>query len=116
MYRNTWRFASRYGQVPALIVCCLTGARPTDPSWQVAYYGSIFPAIQNLMLAARSRGLGSVLTTLHLREEKRFKQILGLPDDVNPEAVVPVGRPEFPFKPPKRRSASEVTHWDRWQE
>jgi nitroreductase len=114
VYRNTWRFARRFGEVPALIVCCLQGVRPADPSWQAAWYASIFPAVQNLMLAARARGLGTVLTTLHLREEARFKQILHLPEDVHPEAVIPVGHPEFPFKAPKRRPASEVTHWDRW--
>jgi nitroreductase len=114
VYRNTWRFAQRFAEVPAMIACCARGARPTDPSWLAAYYGSIFPAVQNLMLAARARGLGSVLTTLHLRQEQRFKQILGLPDDVNPEAVVALGYPEFPFRSPERRPAAEVTHWNRW--
>jgi nitroreductase len=114
VYRNTWRFAQRFGGAPAVIVCCGRGARPSDPSWLAAYYGSIFPAVQNLMLAARARGLGTVFTTLHLREERRLKQILSIPDDVNPEAVIPVGYPESSFKPPKRRPASEVTHWDRW--
>jgi nitroreductase len=114
VYRNTWNFARRFAEVPALIACCARGSRPTDPSWLAAWYGSIFPAVQNLMLAARARGLGSVLTTLHLRQEARAKQILELPDDVNPEALVALGYPLFPFKGPKRRPASEVTHWNRW--
>jgi len=114
VYRNTWRFAQRFAEVPVFVVCCARGVRPKDPSWLAAYYGSIFPSVQNLMLAARARGLGSVLTTLHLRQEPRFKQILDLPDDANPEAVVALGYPEFPFRPPKRRPAGEITHWNRW--
>jgi len=116
IYRNAWRLAQRIGAAPALIFVCARGPIPTDRAWSATYYGSIFPAVQNLMLAARSRGLGSVLTTLHLLDEKPFREILGLPEDVNTLALIPVGYPEGQFGPPLREPAAAVTHWDRWND
>ena len=114
VYRNAWRFAQRIDQVPALIVCCARGPRPDDVTWTSTYYGSLYPAVQNLMLAARYCGLGTVLTTLHLIEEPRIKQILEIPDEMNTEAIIPVGYPEGRFAQPLRAPAAEVTHWERW--
>ena len=88
--------------------------RPTDLAWSATWYGSIFPAVQNLMLAARSRGLGTVLTTLHLLDEAPFKKILGLPDDVHSVAIIPVGHPEGKFGPPVREPVETFLHRDRW--
>ena len=83
-------------------------------TWTSTYYGSLYPAVQNLMLAARYCGLGTVLTTLHLIEEPRIKQILEIPDEMNTEAIIPVGYPEGRFAQPLRAPAAEVTHWERW--
>lgn len=116
IYQNAWRLAERFVDIPALIVCCLRGPVPRDRAWQATWYGSIFPAVQNLMLAARSRGLGTVLTTLHLLDETPFRKILELPDDVYTVAIIPVGHPEGAFGPPLREPAETVTHWDRWSE
>ena len=116
IYGNAWRLAQRIGDAPALIFFCVKGPVPDDRAWGATYYGSIFPAAQNLMLAARSRGLGSVLTTLHLLDEKPFREILNLPEDVNTLAMIPVGYPEGKFGPPLREPAATVTHWDRWND
>ena len=116
IYGNAWRLAQRIGDAPALIFFCVKGPIPDDRAWGATYYGSIFPAAQNLMLAARSRGLGSVLTTLHLLDEKPFREILALPEGVNTIALIPVGYPEGKFGPPLRDPASSVTHWDRWND
>ena len=116
IYRNAWRLAQRIGDAPALIFFCVKGPIPDDRAWGATYYGSIFPAAQNLMLAARSRGLGSVLTTLHLLDEKPFREILALPEGVNTIALIPVGYPEGKFGPPLRDPAPSVTHWDRWND
>ena len=78
------------------------------------HYGSIYPAIQNLMLAARARGLGTTLTTLHKAAEDEIKAILEIPDDVDTVALIPIGYPEGRFGRPKRRPSRDVTHWDRW--
>jgi nitroreductase len=114
IWANAYEFGKRFHEVPALIVCCMRATRPDTPVWSSSFYGSIYPAIQNLMLAARFRGLGTVLTTLHLSDEPRFKKILELPDDVCTVAIIPVGYPTGAWKRPVRKPADEVTHWNRW--
>ena len=114
IYDNAWRLAGRFKDVPALVVCCMQGPVPSDRAWQSTWYGSIYPAIQNLMLAARARGLGTVLTTLHLLDETPFRKILELPDEIVTVAIIPVGYPEGEFGKPLRDPAERFTHWDRW--
>ena len=114
VYRNAMILVEHLGEAPALILVCSHERPPADSSTAAAYYGSLFPAIQNLMLAARSRGLGTTLTTLHKLGEKRVKEILSIPDDVETVALIPVGYPRGRWGRPKRRPSSEVTHWDTW--
>jgi nitroreductase len=75
---------------------------------------SIFPAVQNLILAARALGLGACLTTLHLRREAQVKEVLGIPEHVDTYALIPLGYPATPHGPLRRRPAPEVTAYDRW--
>lgn len=75
---------------------------------------SIYPAVQNLMLAARALGLGTALTTLHKMHEEDVKQLLGIPDDVETMALIPVGRPKGKFGPVNRMPAEKVVYWDGW--
>ena len=75
---------------------------------------SIYPAVQNLMLAARAIGLGTALTTLHKMHEDDVKQLLGIPDDVETMALIPVGRPKGQFGPVNRLPAEKVVFWDGW--
>lgn len=75
---------------------------------------SIYPAVQNLLLAARAQGLAACLTTWHLLAEDDFKSVLGIPSDVRTWAVVPVGWPLRRFGPVRRRPVDEVIHRDRW--
>jgi nitroreductase len=114
VWGHAYEFGKRFHEVPALIVCCMRAKHPDTPLMGSSFYGSIYPAIQNLMLAARHRGLGTVLTTLHLGDEASFKEILEIPDDVCTVAIIPVGYPAGEWKRPVRRPAEEVTHWDRW--
>jgi nitroreductase len=79
-----------------------------------SYWGSIFPAIQNLILAARSRGLGATLTTIHKFREEKVREALGLPEDFETIAMIPLGHPRGKWGRPVRAPASELTHWDRW--
>ena len=73
VYRGALRLAEGLGEVPALVVVCMGGPHPVDPRTCSTWYGSIYPAIQNLMLAARSRGLGATLTTLHKAGDARIR-------------------------------------------
>jgi nitroreductase len=68
------------------------------------------------MLAARARGLGTTLTTLHKLREDDVRQVLEIPDEVETVALIPVGRPRGSWGRPRRRPSSEVTHWNRWGE
>ena len=77
---------------------------------------SIYPAVQNLLLAARGLGLGSVSTTLHKRFEQEIKDILGIPENVETAALLPVGYPAegVSYGPTKRAPVDEITSWERW--
>jgi nitroreductase len=114
VYRNAMILVEHLGEAPALILAALRGPHPSDPSRASAFYGSIYPAIQNLMLAARIRGLGTTLTTLHKLRERDVKAVLGLPDELETIALLPVGYPRGRFGRPRRAPSAEVLHWNRW--
>src|SRR5262249_61658899 len=80
------------------------------------WYGRLFPAVWSLILALRSRGYGTTLTTLHLQFEPEAAQALGIPyDSVHQAALLPVARyTGDDFKPGRRRPVNEVTYWDGW--
>jgi nitroreductase len=75
---------------------------------------SVVPAVQNLMLAARAIGIGSVPTTLHPSVMERFRRMFDIPDDVGFHFCVPLGYPRGDFGPNVRRPTSETTYLDRW--
>lgn len=75
---------------------------------------SVYPGVQNLLLAARAHGLGATLTTWHLALEPEFKAVLGIPRGVKTFAMIPVGWPRGNLGPVVRRPAAEVIHRDRW--
>ena len=95
---------------PVLVVVCgdtSTAHRSTLPS-------SVYPATQNLLLAAGALGLGSAMTTLATLEADSLTDILDLPDHLHPMAVIPLGWPARPLGPPKRHPVSERAHRDRF--
>lgn len=95
---------------PVLVVVCgdtrLTSARAIE--------SSVFPAVQNMLLAAHALGLGSTLTTLPVIAGNALTGPLGLPPEVIPVAVVPLGHLAKPLGPPRRRPVSEKAHRDRY--
>ena len=76
---------------------------------------SIYPAVQNIILACRAFGLGTVLTTIHMFYEDEVKAILGLPPEVQTYALMPIGYPRGKFGPIKRRPVSEVAYLDNYK-
>jgi nitroreductase len=82
----------------------------------IASGSSIYPAIQNLMLAARALGLGTALTTLHRHNEGAVRELLGIPENAHVAAVIPVGWPKGKFGAGPRKPVEEVTYWDHWGE
>lgn len=75
---------------------------------------SVIPAVQNLMLAARAIGIGSVPTTLHPSVMERVYAMFGIPDDVGFHFCVPLGYPQGNFGPKVRKPIAETTYLDRW--
>lgn len=75
---------------------------------------SFYPAVQNLLIAARAHGLAACLTTWHLFAEDEFKETVGIPKDVATYAVIPIGWPLRRFGPVRRRPVDEVIHRERW--
>jgi nitroreductase len=77
---------------------------------------SIFPAVENIILACRALGLGTLITTNHILYEDDVRAILGLPDDIFTFALMPIGYPLDRYGSLSRRPVSEVTFADRWGE
>jgi nitroreductase len=97
-------------EAPVWIVPCLEGGAPTRTSGS-----SIYSAVRNMLLACRSLGLGTVITTNHIRCEDEVKALLGIPEDVDTFALMPIGWPIDKFGPVTRRPLAEVVHADRWR-
>lgn len=101
-----------FHEAPVWIVCCLEdGLSPNRGTG-----ASIYPAVQNMLLAARALGLGATLTTRHLMYEKETEAALGLPRGVHSYAIVPVGYPLGKFGPVGRAPLAEFVFQDRWGE
>jgi nitroreductase len=109
-----------FEDIPVLVVACLRGSRvpfvPLPPLATSSYYGSIYPSVQNLLLAARSVGLGSSLITLPLWSTIYARKVLGLPSSVLPCCIVPLGWPRGRYGPTTRRPVGDVVHRNRWGE
>ena len=77
-------------------------------------FSAVFMAAANLLVAARSLGLGAAFTFTHMLAGPELPALLGLPDDVVITATIPVGWPEAEVGPVSRRSTTEVLHWDTY--
>ena len=75
---------------------------------------SIFPCVQNMLLAATALGLGSALTTLATTMRDELRQLVAFPSHIEPMAVVPIGYPARPLGKPRREPFADHTHRDRF--
>jgi nitroreductase len=120
--RASRHLAEHLAEAPA-IVCVLVPAGldltlhddegPLDIGHPCA---SVYPAVQNLLVAARSLGIGGTLTTVARVLHDELRAAAGIPDRLELYAMVPLGRPKGSFGVPKRRPVAAVTHWNRWGE
>jgi nitroreductase len=107
--------AQHFVEIPVVVVACLRGPRLAfPPIAATSYYGSIYPSVQNLLLAARAAELGAGVITLPLWSSFLARRALGLPWRVMPCAVVPLGWPGGRYGPTTRRPVGEVVHLDRY--
>jgi nitroreductase len=104
-------------QVPVHVIPCIEGRTDGKGAFaQAARWGSIMPATWSFMLAARSRGLGTVWTSFHLAREEEAAELLGIPyAEVMQAALIPVAYTVgTEFKPAARAPLESMVHWDRW--
>jgi nitroreductase len=109
--------ALHMGDAPVLMLVCYEYATEEAVGASTLLTGSsIYPAVQNLLLAARALGLGTALTTVHSMFETEIKAVLGIPANVQTAVLIPLGypSPEERFGGSRRRPVAEVTHLDRW--
>ena len=112
MLASARHLGQHLGEAPVLILACIAldpGAQPT-----LTTGASIYPAVQNIMLAARALGIGSCITTIHRFRDAQVKELLGIPSDVETAAPIPLGYPLGKFGRPPRRPLREVAFADRW--
>ncbi len=102
--------------VPVLILACQERLADGNTPNTIPAGSSIYPAVQNIMLAARALGLGTVLTTMHTRHEQEVKVLLGIPDNVDTAALIPLGYPAEGrrFGGSRRRPLHEVVFHEKW--
>ncbi len=107
-------------EVPVLLLC--SGLRDwpaaVPPDQRVGKappsYGSVYPCVQNILLACRGLGLGATLTTAQMFFEEELHDHFGIPENYGAVALIPIGFPQGKFGPITRRPAEELTHFDRW--
>ena len=104
-YRMAALLAREMRHAPVVILAYAMGA---------AAASSVLPGVQNLLLAARALGIGSVLTTLHPSVMDRVTEMLGVPADAAFHCCIPLGYPRGNFGPTRRYQTADTTHWDRW--
>ena len=122
MLRSGLYLAEHFGEAPALCIFCFhpDGLAVTDADLNrvsVVGGGSIYPAVQNLLLACRAEGLGCVLTTLLCKAEPEVRELLAIPQPWGTAAAVPIGYPQLRGHGPiSRRSVEEMAFVDSWEQ
>ena len=112
MLASARHLAEHLGEAPVIILACVS----LDPGIKanLTTGASIYPAVQNIMLAARALGIGSCITTIHRFRDAQVKELLGIPAEVETAALIPLGYPLGKFGRPPRRPVREVAFADRW--
>lgn len=118
VYDGAAYLADVLDKVPVHVLACIRRSfypsRMTNAE-AAGLYGSILPATWSLQLALRARGVGSAWTTIHLHREREVADLLGIPENVNQVALLPVAYfTGETFSPAARPPAETVTHWDGW--
>ena len=117
--RASRRLAESLDHAAALVLFLMprVSITPSDSDGPIdigPLYASVYPAVQNFMLAARAQGIGTVLTTVWWSRQTELKALLGIPDRFEIVALVPLGRPVGQFGVAPRKPIEPLTHWDRY--
>lgn len=109
--------AENLQRVPVHVIPCIENhvGNANDGTAWAGLFGSIFPAVWSFQLALRARGLGSCITTLHLRHAREAQALLGIPDNMLQVALLPVAYTiGTEFKAAARHALGDAVHWERW--
>jgi nitroreductase len=110
MARTMQRFVDEFERTPVVVLACLQRYRDPHPTEGA----NVYPACQNLLLAARALGYGGVMTMWHDMVEPELRTLLGIPVDVAISATIAMGRPEGGHGPVRRRPVQELVYDDEW--
>ena len=97
-----------------IIVCGKAVYPPNDPS-EMFVWSAVYPAAQNILLAARAQGLGSCFTTYQMTCAPLIRETLNIPEDVHMASYIPIGWPDINFGPLARKPVEQFTHMNSWQ-
>jgi nitroreductase len=116
---SSQHLADHFGEAPALVAFLMPNISMTLSDEQGDMdtgtpFASVFPAVQNFMLAARGLGIGTTLTSVYRIYQDEVRNLCGIPENFEIVAIVPMGRPRGRFGVAPRRPAEAVTHWDRF--
>ena len=111
MGRSMLDFVGNFESIPAYVLFCVEG-RGRPPV--LSDGASVYPAVQNFMLAARAHGLGTVTTTWFTYAEDELRRLVGIPDDWLIAALLPVGYPKGTHGPVRRRPVDDFARRDHW--
>lgn len=112
MYAGAEHLATNFAKVPAWILGCGRKVYPPQAPSDVFLYSTIYPAAQNLIVAARSLNIGTCFTTFHMTAEPVIRRVCRVPQDVHLCVFVAVGYPERRFMPVQRKPLESVLHWN----
>ena len=116
MMSGAENFFTNLRTAPAIIVPCLYKlSSPTSEMNTLVAGSSIYLAVQNMLLAARALGLGTLMTTSHSLIEEVIRDVCKIPDDAQPAALIPIGFPAVKFGPTKRKPARDIIAWNEWK-
>lgn len=119
MTRASRHLAEHLGEAPALVLVLMPNISMTLTDEQGPLdvgtpFASVYPGVQNFMLAARGLGIGTTLTTVYRIYQNEVRELCGVPERYEIVALIPMGRPLRPFKVGRRRTAEQLTHWNRF--
>ena len=114
MYQGAEHLATNFAKVPAWILGCARKLYPPHAPQDVFMYSTIYPAAQNLVVAARAMNIGTAFTTFQQVAEPELRRLLHIPDDVFLCVLIAVGYPQRKFAKVRRKPVAEVLHWNGW--
>jgi nitroreductase len=116
MIAGAMHLAETINEAPAIIFVCGPVAYPPKAPMEQFVWSALYPAAQNLIVAARSLGLGTTFTTFHMFMESELRDLLGIPKEIRFGVMIPIGWPQNDFVKVKRKPIAKVIHWDKWSD